>query len=49
VCILCGAIANNNFITCDKCPVKYCSLKCKNNIEKAHKDYDCDTYNKIFK
>ncbi len=46
ICILCGK--DNPKIVCDKCPVKYCSDKCKSQIEQAHKDFDCDTFHELF-
>lgn len=46
VCILCGS--DNPQMVCDRCPVKYCNDKCKGEIYKAHKEFDCDTYHKLF-
>lgn len=45
VCILCGK--DNPKIVCDKCPVKYCSHKCKSQIEQTHKDFDCETFSQL--
>lgn len=38
LCINCGS--DNIKMQCDNCPVKYCSIDCKNKIEIPHKDYD---------
>lgn len=46
ICILCGK--DNPQLQCDSCPVKYCNNICKSQIEVAHKDYDCDTFSKIY-
>jgi len=46
LCISCGK--ENPQLKCDSCPVKYCSDKCKSQIEAAHKDFDCKTFSKTF-
>lgn len=39
ICINCGA--SNAILRCKKCPVKFCSIKCKKNIYKDHLKFDC--------
>lgn len=46
VCSFCGR--DNPGISCDKCPVKFCNDACKNKIYKAHQEFDCDNYRKMF-
>jgi hypothetical protein len=33
---------------CDKCPVSWCSQKCKDRIYNQHKDIDCNNFVKLF-
>lgn len=49
LCIYCGS--ENPTIKCEKegCKVKYCSLKCKNEIHRAHLDCDCDNFIRLSK
>lgn len=52
-CATCGsrlkeAIISNELFSCDKCPVKWCSIECKNEIFIAHKEFDCKTFHKMF-
>lgn len=49
-CITCGKETNNQntHFKCPHCPVKFCSEKCKKEIYKAHKDFDCDYFAKTF-
>ena len=50
VCATCGKDTNNtdNLFKCDKCPVVWCSLECKNELYEAHKDFDCTYFSKTF-
>ena len=35
-------------LTCDVCPVSWCSEYCKNKIYEPHKDIDCKNFAKLF-
>lgn len=47
ICCNCGK--QTIALKCDKCPVRFCSEKCKKEILQTHKDYDCNYFNKTFK
>lgn len=47
-CIACGTIVSESKLECEKCPVKYCSERCKDRLHKAHTDFDCDYFAKTF-
>ena len=46
LCSTCGS--DNITLKCDKCPVKFCSDKCKNQIYGDHKEFDCEYFHKTF-
>ncbi len=51
ICITCGVSPDKCpcvFIGCDKCPVKFCSKKCMDQLMNAHKEFDCDYFAKTF-
>lgn len=49
LCSLCGnSIVNKQHLKCDKCPVKFCNEDCKQKIISTHKDFDCDTFAKMY-
>jgi len=35
-------------IKCEHCPVKFCSLECKNKIYKDHLEFDCKNFQRLF-
>jgi hypothetical protein len=37
-----------NIMKCDKCPVKFCSQTCKDQLYSPHKSYDCNYFEKTF-
>jgi hypothetical protein len=39
----------NPRLKCNKCPVKWCNEDCKKKIYKAHQDFDCEYFARIFK
>jgi len=46
LCIQCG---NPDIkIKCDKCPVMYCSDKCKSEMHQLHLDFDCVFFSKLY-
>ena len=49
-CATCGIpfIFDKNWIKCEKCPVKFCSTKCKDQLYESHKMVDCDYFSKTF-
>ena len=50
-CISCGIPViqgRNVYFKCPDCPVKFCSLTCKNNLYKAHQDFDCKYFAETF-
>lgn len=46
VCICCGS--DQVLLKCEKCPAKYCSNSCRNEIEQTHKEFDCKYFSKTF-
>ena len=50
ICITCGSSDSvDTFLKCSECPVKFCSQICKSKLFKAHKDFDCTYFQKVFK
>jgi hypothetical protein len=35
-------------VKCNECPVKYCSAACREKLEDAHKEFDCDNFAETF-
>jgi hypothetical protein len=49
ICASCGEQLNQDEkLTCDGCPVSWCSEYCKNKIYEPHKDIDCKNFAKLF-
>ena len=46
LCSTCGS--KTTVLKCDKCPVKFCSIECKNKIYKDHLDFDCKYFHETF-
>lgn len=52
-CACCGTIITeahrqNSWHKCEKCPVKFCSPKCRKTLYEDHKMVDCDYFAKTF-
>jgi len=53
LCATCGQELHGSYLikdslSCDTCPVKFCSEECKTNLYSSHKEIDCDYFSKIF-
>jgi len=46
-CITCGGEGEAT-IPCDGCPAKWCSEKCREQLIKAHKEFDCNQFRQLF-
>lgn len=51
LCCACGQVANDvkSARKCQKCPVMFCSEKCQRDMQKAHDEFDCDHFGRLFK
>lgn len=48
LCCTCGTKTLPLSIKCEKCPVKFCSLDCKNRIYENHLTFDCENFQRLF-
>ena len=49
-CCACGTQlkTEDQGVKCQKCPVRFCSSKCRNKIKAYHDSKDCDTFRRLF-
>lgn len=48
LCANCGSALKEKIFSCENCPVKFCSEKCKTQLIADHKEYDCEYFGKTF-